>query len=257
MNRRTFALPLAAALLTGVTGCAAVSGFFSDLFAGTTRSGPGQVNDLVGLVEQVYVNSELAKVRSQDAVEALQQVVRSDFKGDPVEAYAGLQAVIERSEEQAGTLRKSVEAMNKAADPVFEQWTADMEAFTSEEMRERSAARLKATRERYEEVATSAEATLSAYDDLNKSLRDHLLFLGHDFNPAAVSEIRRDVNALAGTTREFGQTCDASLVVCRAYVDQSALPGRPAPERKPSASDAVERVEPVAGTPLQDPPKLR
>ncbi|MHC4339570.1 MAG: DUF2959 family protein [Planctomycetota bacterium] len=250
MNPCNLAKTLAAfALITSLGGCS----FYNELFEEQSR--PGQVDDLVGSIERVYVDAELSKERSQAAVVALQAIVASDYKGDAMSAYAQFETAIERSEEQAETLHKRVESMKESAEPLFEKWTADLKKITSVNMRQRSRLRLMATRERYDAVVAAVEPTQATYDSVNKSLRDHALYLGHDLNPDSLALIRDDVRGLTQQVAELGKEFDECLVVAREYVDSAALPGRSATtvEAKPPAvqaaapGDATEKDETPRG----------
>ena len=100
MNRRTLLRPISFALvLVTIGGC----GIFS-----SRKKGPIQVNDLVGMIERVYVESEVAKGHVQVALGRLQAIVSSDFEGDAVTAYADFVTAIESSERQAEKLNSMV-----------------------------------------------------------------------------------------------------------------------------------------------------
>ena len=193
--------------------------------------GPVQVNDLVGLIERVYVDAEVSKERLQAAVDELQAMVSSNFKDDAMTAYARLVVVIDRAEKHADQLRSSVEPMKEAAGPVFDQWETDLDAFSGQRLRERSRKRLNATRARYETIVAAVDSVQSAYDAFNRNLRDHALFLSHDLNPAAMAEIQDDVTALAGDARKLQDGLDDCLMATRVYVEAAALPAAMAPAR--------------------------
>jgi len=88
------------------------------------------------------------------------------------------------------------EALQESAEEVFEQWTADLEAFTVASLRQRSRTRLNQTKERYEAVLKAVQDAHEAFEVYNLGLRDHATFLGNDFNAASVAEIRMEVQAL-------------------------------------------------------------
>ena len=61
-----------------LSGCA----MFSNQVAGVR-----QVDDLVGRVERVHLETELSKTRVRDALEHLHTIVDDDFVGDPFVAF--------------------------------------------------------------------------------------------------------------------------------------------------------------------------
>ncbi|MCZ6787053.1 MAG: DUF2959 family protein [Planctomycetota bacterium] len=226
-------------LLTGLTGCQTMEDLYYDVF-GRESGSPSQVSDLVGSIERVYVDSELAKEKVQGAIVALQGIVASDFQGDAVSAYAIYVQAVERSEEQAEKLEGTVEEMKDAAEPVFEQWHDDLKAITNVEMRQRSRKRLMATRERYDAIVAAVEPAQHSYEEINELLRDHALFLGNDFNPASVAHLQEEVRVLTKQTAELDRDFDACLVAARKYIDATALPA----SSQPAAQQEQLRVGP-------------
>ena len=122
MNRIFVRTAAAAMLLTAIPACAFVNDLVDDLF-GSSKGGPANADALVSSIEQVYVDSEVAKDRMQSAMVALQTITAPNFQGDVVSAYGELSVLIERSEEQQEKLKDSVQEMKDSADPVFDQWT--------------------------------------------------------------------------------------------------------------------------------------
>ena len=135
----------------------------------------------------------------------------------------------------------------RAAEPVFAQWVKDLEVYKNQDLRERSRVRLDETRRRYDKMVATVEAARAEYEALNESLRDYALYLGNDFNSASVADIRPEVGALTEQTKSLSGRLDECLVVTRSYIDNAALPGRPASDGGANQVQSAERVQPVAG----------
>jgi hypothetical protein len=220
--------------LSCVTGCA--------MFQSKKNVGPANVDDLVGWIERVYVDAELAREHVKAAAESAKVLVKADFaQGDAVAGYAEYVNLVERSEGQLEKLKESVGPMKKAAEPVFEQWAKDLESFSSPTMRKRSEARLSATRQRYNAIVGAVDPAMESYEALNKGLRDVALFLGHDFNAVALTDIRPEVDALVRSAGLLDRNLNDTMVAARAYVELAALPIRGLPT-------ADEKAVPVSGT---------
>ena len=246
MHRSIFVRTATAALLlTAIPSCAFVNDLVNDLF-GSSHGGPADADALVSSIEQVYVDSEVAKDRVQAAMVALQTVTSPDFQGDVVTAYGELSVLIERSEKQQEELAASVEEMKESAEPVFDQWTKNLEAFTNPTMRQRSQARFAATRRRYEAVVHAVDPAEKAYASVNQNLRDHALFLSQDLNPASVAEIQGDVGELTKAAAELDSRFDRCLVTARTYVDSAALPTRAFPASTQARGVPVRGEQSVA-----------
>jgi hypothetical protein len=188
------------------------------------KQGPASVDDLVGWVERVHVESELARDKVHAAIGALQAIARQDLKSDAVTAFQEFEKTIAECEKSARDLRSCVEPMQEAAGPVFEKWNRDLLSFTSPGLRQRSQARLEETRDRYQSIVVAVEPAQSALDTFNLGLRDIALFLGHDFNSQSVFAIQDDVRTLTDMAAELDTRLGNSLSASAAYVQSAALP---------------------------------
>ncbi|MDH3590657.1 MAG: DUF2959 domain-containing protein [Planctomycetota bacterium] len=222
-----------------MTGCS--------IFSGSNNDGPAQVNSLVGSIERVYVDAELSRERVKIALQALQAIADADFNEDAVTSYTLFVTAIEESEKQADRLRDAVEPMKKSAGPVFAQWEDDLGQFTSESMKQRSQARLDATRARYDAIVAAVDPAQEQYDAFNQALRDHALFLANDFNPSALKEIRAGVVELTDQATGMDAGFDTTMLASRSYVQSAALPMSIRKIGATKQEDAPERVEKVSG----------
>jgi len=235
VKRTIVAGPLVAASVALLTSC-----------AGTSEADSlKEVDTLVSRIERVHVESELAKQRVREAVDLLHFIVGPEFSGDPVLAYGDFVAAVERSEEQETVLRSSVSSMKASATSVFSSWSEGLAVFANPNMRARSEERLRETRERYGAITASADPALDSMETLNASLRDHVLFLEHDFNPYAVAALGGEV----GSVTEHASRLDANLDVCLAatlaYVQSTALPGELVVSQGPAEPEPVQEEAPA------------
>jgi hypothetical protein len=206
---------LAVLVLVSLPACS----FVNNIIKG--KSGPADVDDLVAAVEKVNKELDASKASMLSAVQGLQTATAPDFQGDAVKAYKDLVKVIEASEDQADDLRKSIEKMQAAAAPVFDQWTKDLEAYSNPEMRQRSQVRLAAARERYDAVVAAVDPLLVEYESINESMRDHVLFLKHDMNPAALATIQDDVRNVAKDAASLDSRFNNGRAAAMAYIEST------------------------------------
>lgn len=219
MNLRTFGQ--ASALLTAgllLTSC----GIFS-----SEAPRLATVDDLVSSVERVHTESELGQDAARQSVEILRALVTHDYgpHGDAVRTYEAFLSSIEMAERRANIFAESVERMESAAGPVFEQWEADLHAFTSPSMRERSQARYEEAKARFDSVSTASEPTLMAFRQLLVGLRDHALFLGHDFNEVSIAAIADDFQQLTVAAEDVDDNFNETQRAAQAYFAMRAMPG--------------------------------
>jgi hypothetical protein len=200
------------------------------------------VNDLVGWVERVHIESELAKQKMRTATTLLADIATSDFEGSAVDAYSRFVKALDESEAQALALRAAVDPMKRSADPVFEQWEQDLQSINSASIRQRSQDRRVATKERYADVVASVDPAQESFDALNRALRDNALFLGNDFNPASIAMIQADVTELSQLANNLDARFDTCLRAAQDYVNAYSLPV-PAEPIVPNAAPGPEGVD--------------
>jgi hypothetical protein len=237
---RGFATFVVSALAVGLPACS----------SSAPGDGLNNVSQLVGAIERVHTATELAQERVHVAVRELQTLMVFDFKGDPVKAYAAFAAAVEESSRQVEEMRQSVVTTRELSEPVFTRWAEDLDQFKSMEMRLKSQARLKETRERYDAVVQAAELAQAGYDSFNAKLCDYSTFLGHDFNAASVAAIKTDVRALSQMVDGLDTRFDACQEAARVYIDAAALPttapqsSEPAPKKgvAPAKTSPTKRV---------------
>ena len=233
MNRLSIAKSLALVLpavlalsaCSSVPSAADVSNFF-DVGFGRKSAGLDKVYDLLVRIERVHVEAEVSKETAAVAMKALGTICDPHFDGEALEAYTEFVKTIDDSEKQADKLRASVVPMKKVAERVFAAWASDLEGFGSAEMRQRSQLRLEQTRQRYVAISTSVDPALWAYDALNHDLRDHALFLSHDFNSEAIADLRGEVESLDHDAGELAKRFDKCLEAAENYIRSSALRGQ-------------------------------
>jgi hypothetical protein len=187
-----------------------------------------QADDIVGRVERVHVECELSRDAVREAIGWLHAIVTGDYEGDPVTAYAGFMQALESSEKHAEALRGYVGPMRHAAQPFFDRWSTDLNAFTNAGMRRRSQARLTEARKRYDAVVAAVEPVQTGFDAFNLGLRDVALFLSHDFN--AAPGLKKDARVLTRMSEDVQRGLETTRMAAQAYVQAAALPIAETPE---------------------------
>ena len=196
-----------------------------------------QVNDFMTMVERVHTDAELAAQKVHEASEQFSTILAFNFDEPPVAAYNRFGAAVDAETQQLKQFRTSIDAMKRAAEPVFKKWAADLETFDSFEMRTRSQNRLMETRKRYEAILAAAQPAEQAYSTFDKKMRDYATFLSHDFNEAAVAMLRGDEGGVKDGAVALNGHFDACQLAAREYVQASAMPSAPA-QPEPAAERA-------------------
>jgi hypothetical protein len=206
-----------------VHGLAAVTLALGASACATTQQSASiqRVDHLVTRIEAVHLEAELAKKSVYETILTLRPVI-VPTEGDPATMFQGFMGALAASEERAEELQAAIAPMERSARDVFAQWERDLRAFTNDSLRERSRDRMLATRMQYDAVARSAKRASASFGEVNGSLRDIGLFLGHDFNSTAIALIQTDAVAVRDRAQELGAELDRCLAASEEYVASAA-----------------------------------
>jgi len=100
-----------------------------------------------------------------------------------------LKKAVAACEKDAERVRERILSVRTAADNVSTEWGADLESFTSEEMRKKSATMLNDTQKRSERMIVALERVQERMDPVLVSFQDYLLFFGHNLNARAIATL--------------------------------------------------------------------
>ena len=67
---------------------------------------------------------------------------------------------------------------------------------SSEDLRKRSEERLNGTRERYNGILAAGDKARQVFNPFIASLKDQVVYLGHDLNPSALASLKPDADKL-------------------------------------------------------------
>ena len=209
------------------------------------KDGLEDVDELLAHVERVQVESAVTKERTHAAVENLRKLVAPEFKGDPISAHGELEVAVERVEDQATALRRSVRPLKQKGEKVFTAWARNLESFGNVAMRQRSQERLEETRRRYDAILSTAGLAQLALDAFQRDLADQALFLEHDFNSSSVALVAQELDGLRNRGKELARRLDTCIAACRAYVEFSAPGAQLAGPGQPDATQAAPAPAPT------------
>jgi hypothetical protein len=115
---------------------------------------------------------------------------------DTQAAYKRLVNDLKKTEKSIAGAKKQLAAMTKEADKFFKAWEQDLASISNEGLREKSASRMEAARQRY---ATLGETLAQARDEFApviRNLNDQILYLGRDLSPEAIADLRDEAEEL-------------------------------------------------------------
>jgi hypothetical protein len=155
-------------------------------------------NEGIKRTERLVKRAEEAIKKVEETRQQLQKttmIYNSIIDGsadDARKAYRDLSKAVENCEKQAEETRKRTENMEQEAHNFFAEWTQSLEGIGSENLRKRSRDRLNETRLNYGEILRAGRSARAEFDTFIEELRDQIVYLGYDLNPAAVASLKED-----------------------------------------------------------------
>lgn len=200
-------LPMAA-----LTGCASTG------IAVKERLGYAKREQLVDAVDDAREEQEEAKVQFESALEELLSLPGTDG-GELEDVYDRLRKQLARSEDRADDVRDQIRTVDRVATALFSEWEAELEGYSSAELRNVSADQLSQTRARYDTLLASMRRAERSMDPVLDALGDQVLFLKHNLNARAIASLD---TTLAGIESDVGALIaemNASIAEAEAFIN--------------------------------------
>jgi len=182
LNARTFAL----GLLVVAIGCNSAYYSLMESFGVEKRE------ILADEVEQGREDQEAAKEQFRSALERFKAL--TDFQGgDLAAAYEDLKAEFEDAEARADDVRDRIDSIEDVAAALFEEWEAEIDQLSTQDLRARSRTLLADTRGRYQQLIGAMRDAEASMDPVLAAFRDQVLTLKHTLNAQAIASLQSDV----------------------------------------------------------------
>lgn len=160
--------------------------------------------EMVGVEKRDLFKKDVKKVKNsqedageafEDALEKLQKIYAVDG-GNLEKQYKSLNSSFEDSKEEVEAVHERVKTLETTAENLFEEWQEEISDMSSADLRTKSSARLKETRERYKVFHASLKSSEARMDPVLKKLSDHVLYLKHNLNSKAIAGLKVESNKI-------------------------------------------------------------
>jgi len=150
--------------------------------------------------------------------------------------YRALDREIERTGKQREAVRRRAEQAKAESTDYFRAWAGSLPLIKNDELRERSEARLRDSRSRFDGIIQAGLDAAAAYEPFIGRLRDQWNYLTHDLNPSGIESLRPDAQQFAEEGERLFAEIDDSLRQARDYVAsiRSRQPPPPPPPTPPA-----------------------
>ncbi|MBE9398736.1 DUF2959 domain-containing protein [Pontibacterium sp. N1Y112] len=180
---------LGSVLLVALTGCQTA------YYSAMEQVGVHKRDILVDRVVDARDSQADAQEQFQDALEQFRSVVQFDG-GQLDKVYNELKAEYDDSVDAASDVRNRIEKVETVAEDLFEEWNEELEKYSSRDLRNQSARKLRETRQRYAELLRSMKRAEKRMDPVLSSLQDNVLYLKHNLNARAIGALKGEFSGM-------------------------------------------------------------
>ncbi len=198
-------------ITVGLTGCQ--SAYYNTM----EKFGYAKRDILVDRVEEATETQAEVKEQFQSAYQAFNALLQLE-SSDLEERYETLNEAWEDSQSKAEELSDRVDAIESVADALFEEWQQELEQYSSASLRRSSAAKLKATRSRYQSYLKSLKRAESKVAPVLAVFKDQVLFLKHNLNAEKVSALKGEVRRFDSDVKGLVREMDRSIGDARQFI---------------------------------------
>lgn len=196
----------------------ASAGCSSAAIAVKERLGNPKRAQLVTEVERARDQQEEAKAQFASTLEELKAL--SGFDGGDLEkTYTRLKRELDRSEKEADGVRGRIRNVERVAGALFGEWEAELKQYSSDALREASAAQLRETKDRYTVLIGAMKNAEARMEPVLSAFRDQVLFLKHNLNARAIASLDRTVLELEGEVDRLIAEMNASIAEANGFIE--------------------------------------
>ena len=204
---------LLVALVLPLAGCQRA--YFSAL----ERIGVEKRDVLVDRVQNARDSQNEAREQFRSALDAFSDLVGFDG-GDLERIYERLSAEYERSEDRAAEVSDRLDAVQAAADALFDEWEAELDQYADADLRRESERQLRETRTRYESMLAAMERAERKMPPVLQAFEDQVLFLKHNLNARAIASLENTVREIETDVDALVRDMEASIAEANAFIEQ-------------------------------------
>ncbi|REL25266.1 DUF2959 domain-containing protein [Thalassotalea euphylliae] len=155
-------------------------------------------------VENAQEAQQEAQQQFASALEQLSTMIAFDG-GDLQDQFEATEAQYEASVEAADTVSKRIDNIEDVASALFEEWSDEIEQYSSAKLKRQSESQLRETQRRYQRLLSAMQRAERKMAPVLAALKDNTLYLKHNLNAKAIGalegeyqDIKTDINSLIG-----------------------------------------------------------
>ncbi len=168
-------------------------------------------------VTQLRGEQEEAREEFKDAMTRLKELYA--FQGGELEGvYNKLKSAYDSAQAQAQDVAKRIDNMEDISGSMFAEWEKEIQEFNNPAFAENSRRQLRETKDRYAHLVRSVRAAESAMKPVLGQLKDHVLYLKHNLNAAAIGSLQGEATGIQTQIERLLQQMNGSIAEADAFL---------------------------------------
>ncbi len=173
---------------------------------------------LIGSVQDARDSQILAKEQFVNALDKFKEV--TNYSGGLLEdKYDQLKAEYDASETKSKAVKKYIADVKSVAKALFKEWQAELDEYTSEQLRRVSRAKLEDTQLNYDRLIMKMDRASASMNPVLGALNDQVLFLKHELNAQAIVSLKEELVWVEKNTDKLVREMEASIAEAEAFVN--------------------------------------
>ncbi|AQT66972.1 hypothetical protein STSP2_00110 [Anaerohalosphaera lusitana] len=174
---------------------------------------------LVDRVQAARDSQNEAKDQFRSALSQFEAVV--DFEGGELEEmYDGMKQEYDASQDAANKLSSRIDKVEDVAEDLFDEWEAELDDYSSDELRRASARQLRQTRTNYDGLITSMRLAEARMEPVLESFEDQVLFLKHNLNAVAIASLDDELANMRSRVDVLVDDMEEAIQKAEAFIDE-------------------------------------
>jgi len=212
-------LPFLFLLLTLLAGCSSM------YYKSMESIGFAKRDILVHRVGVARDSQEQTKQQFKDALERFTAI--TGFQGGSLEQkYQDLSAEFSQCESRAADVHKRIADIEDVSESLFAEWERELGQYQNQSLRLDSQQKLRATRQRYDQLIAAMKRAESRMEPVLATFRDQVLFLKHNLNAQAIASLKGELGNLQSDISALIQSMEASIREANQFIQSVNAQGQ-------------------------------
>lgn len=168
-------------------------------------------------------DQEEAKEQFKTTLEAFQSVTGFDG-GDLEKTYKKLNGEFEEAEKRADDLSDRIKSIDKVANDLFKEWTAELSTMKDAALRTRSQQLLRSTRARHQQYMLRMKQTERKMTPVLQAFNDQVLYLKHNLNAKAIGSLKASAAKLDNDVSLLVTDIEGSIKEADSFIQTLSTP---------------------------------